>query len=351
MTDSGVQVENGIVVLNYADLVSKKDLTASIGQAYGPDGLGILVVRGVPGFQEKRQALLPLARDFVNLPQAEIEKCVKRDALFQLGYSRGVETLDGGKSMDWAKGSYYANPIYDEPSSDAEEMAKNPTIALPNVWPSESLPQLEFAFKDLGKLIVDTGVLVAEQCDLYVASLHRNFRSMKNTIQTSRGCKARLLYYFPAASADSKMNENWCQEHTDHGALTGLCPAMFFDESGQQTDKFVDEKAGLFIRDRHGNFHKGRIPLDCLAFQIGESSQILSGGMLRATPHAVRASQTHKLFSRSTFAVFMQPWITDKLDAPENVDPKDIAIGQWTAGQTFAEFMAATVHYTHGAYM
>ncbi len=33
-------------------------------QAYGPDGLGILTVAGVPGFVELRQRLLPLAQAF-----------------------------------------------------------------------------------------------------------------------------------------------------------------------------------------------------------------------------------------------------------------------------------------------
>lgn len=33
-------------------------------QAYGPTGLGILTVSGVPGFAELRQRLLPLAQEF-----------------------------------------------------------------------------------------------------------------------------------------------------------------------------------------------------------------------------------------------------------------------------------------------
>ena len=33
-------------------------------QAYGPDGLGILAVSGVPGLAELRQRLLPLAQAF-----------------------------------------------------------------------------------------------------------------------------------------------------------------------------------------------------------------------------------------------------------------------------------------------
>lgn len=37
---------------------------ATLTQAYGPDGLGLLTVAGVPGFVELRQRLLPLAQAF-----------------------------------------------------------------------------------------------------------------------------------------------------------------------------------------------------------------------------------------------------------------------------------------------
>jgi isopenicillin N synthase-like dioxygenase len=49
-----------------------------------------------------------------------------------------------------------------------------------------------------------------------------------------------------------------------------------------------------------------------LAFQIGEASQIASGGFLVATPHLVRGSSYPNL-SRNTFAVFMQPNVNYKL--------------------------------------
>jgi len=51
------------------------------------------------------------------------------------------------------------------------------------------------------------------------------------------------------------------------------------------------------------------IPADCLAFQIGETAQIHSGGLMQATPHCVRGAQGKAAegISRETFAVFMEP--------------------------------------------
>jgi len=50
---------------------------------------------------------------------------------------------------------------------------------------------------------------------------------------------------------------------------------------------FKDPESGLFIKKRSAETKKAAIPKDCLAFQIGESAQIHSGGKLQATPHAV----------------------------------------------------------------
>lgn len=66
---------------------------------------------------------------------------------------------------------------------------------------------------------------------------------------------------------------------------------------------------------------KANIPADALAFQTGEALEIATDGRLRATPHFVHvgsggehASRT----SRETFALFMQPNVTQVLSATES---------------------------------
>lgn len=52
--------------------------------------------------------------------------------------------------------------------------------------------------------------------------------------------------------------------------------------------------------------------------QVGEAMQVHSGGLLRATPHYVRAAYGPGAVgvSRDTFAVFMQPSVSEPMDAP-----------------------------------
>ena len=74
--------------------------------------------------------------------------------------------------------------------------------------------------------------------------------------------------------------------------LSGLTSAMYI--KGEQEVPCPDPEAGLYIRTRSGGIVRALIPADQLAFQVGQALSIASGGMLRATPHCVRAAAPEK---------------------------------------------------------
>lgn len=129
---------------------------------------------------------------------------------------------------------------------------------------------MEPAFKELGQMIVSTGVLVARHCDLYVHSICPAYpkNQLENIISSSRCCKARLLHYFQNSGVErieseehdsevEKENQehsssnvvnrsvqmpivnideafsSWCGWHNDHGSLTGLTAAILLDKNGE----------------------------------------------------------------------------------------------------------------------
>lgn len=118
-------------------------------------------------------------------------------------------------------------------------------------------------------------------------------------------------------------SETACGWHNDHGMLTALIPAMYQNEVEnndsaypQCEEKTIEDKdSGLFILSRNGDEHRVTIdsPHNSIAFQIGETLQLLSGGLLRATPHSVRnpSIQRFQDYGRSTMALFMEPCLTD----------------------------------------
>ena len=99
------------VVVTY-DVVENMhaDMNAAIEAAYGPDGLGIIIVKDVPGYEEKRGALLPYAQRIGALGPDERASLEDVAAQHQLGWSHGIEMLDG-KTPDVRKGSYYNNAV------------------------------------------------------------------------------------------------------------------------------------------------------------------------------------------------------------------------------------------------
>ncbi|XP_071716270.1 uncharacterized protein [Rutidosis leptorrhynchoides] len=311
------------VVIPFTLLQDKDaDLSAKIEEGFGPDGLGILSISHVPGYTLLRQNLLNLAPRLASLPDKVKKELEDPQSRYNFGWSHGKEKLESGKP-DLLKGSFYANPILDKPTTDASLIQRYPAYCGSNIWPQTSMPELEFAFKALGKLILDVGLLVAHHCDKYVSKKLDTplNEGIEQIVFRSRCHKGRLLYYFPAEKSndpqDSDSMSSWCGWHTDHGSLTGLTYGMF--TKGGIEIPCPDDTAGLYIKTRAGQIVKVVYKEDEIAYQIGNITEILSRGHLCATPHCVRVTKGEKAagLERSTFALFMQPDWDEKLDFPE----------------------------------
>jgi hypothetical protein len=229
-----------LVTISYSDLanfaVEKSPTSGTFGseyvleriaQAFGKDhenALGILAVTEVPTLSEKRRRLLPLARRLALLENKAAIVC--EESNYQTGWSHGKEMFDG--KPDIAKGSFYANPLVDDIATLRQDVPreisdKNPGFFAPNVWPTESIPELEEAFKDLAMLVVGVGRLLAKPCDAYVAEHCPGYDPNKLTtlLEESKFCKARLLHYFAVDRTNATDTEfsDWCGWHNDHVSL------------------------------------------------------------------------------------------------------------------------------------
>ncbi|KAL9261688.1 hypothetical protein AKJ16_DCAP08227 [Drosera capensis] len=314
------------VTIRFSDLQDKSaDLSGLIEEGFGPKGLGILSVSHVPGFSSLRQNLLHLSPRLANLPEEEKQKLEDPDSRYNFGWSHGKEMLESGKP-DTLKGSFYANPVLDVPTTNKSLIQRYPSYCGRNIWPNSALPELEVAFKSLGQMILNVGLMVAYHCDQYVSkgTQNRADGGLQQTLLHSRCHKGRLLYYFPTqksafAKKDDDGMSSWCGWHTDHGSLTGLTWAMYLRD-GEQIP-CPDSAAGLYIKSRTDQLVKVVYGEDEIAYQIGETTEILSGGYLCATPHCVRAARGEEAsgLERSTFALFMQPDWNEVLKFPENV--------------------------------
>ncbi|XVF88487.1 hypothetical protein PTKIN_Ptkin19aG0055200 [Pterospermum kingtungense] len=275
----------------------------------------------VPEFPSLRRNLLSLAPRLAILPEEVKKELEDPQSRYNFGWSHGKEQLESGKP-DLLKGSYYANPLIDVPTTDSCLIERYPSYCGANIWPQDALPELEVAFKALGKLVFDVGLMVAYHCDKYVSKgmgMHKD-EGLEQILLRSRCHKGRLLYYFPAQLSNLEENgdsmSSWCGWHTDHGSLTGLTCGMF-KRNGVEIS-CPDSAAGLYIRTRTGQIVKAIFGENEIAYQIGETTEILSQGYLCATPHCVQAPKGKEAsgVDRSTFALFMQPDWDEKLNFP-----------------------------------
>jgi isopenicillin N synthase-like dioxygenase len=319
-----------VVVLDFNDLVKKEaNLSEMIAKAFGDsqDCLGLCFVKNVPNLLPLRERLLKSASKLAHLPMQDLDAITHPESLYNFGWSHGKEVMNG--KPDFAKGSFYNNPVFNSPACITTEFQKKyPGYGYDNIWP-DAMPELEAYFMELAQLIISVGKLVAFHCDKYLNQAHPDLpiSFLQNMIETSMIHKARLLHYFPipkevaVPSPDGSNMDSWCGIHVDHSVLTGLTSALYVDESSpsfheiEKSDPKVQEAlkdAGLYIKNRFDQFTQAKIPADCLAFQIGESAQIASRGSLVATPHLVRGA-AYPNMARNTFAVFMQPNVEHEL--------------------------------------
>ena len=369
-------------------------------QAFGPGGLGILIVTAVPGLPAARAALLPAAHALATrLSPAARARLEDPASSFQMGWSHGREALAGGRP-DTAKGSFYGNPLMDAPGEGEAEgvVAAFPGLARPCVWPSpghgdpaedELAGSLPDAFRSAGALMAGVGAAVAAAADALLAGRGAAARpSLVEALGRGKGAKGRLLWYYPpprpAAPPPSASpppppppDDGWCGWHVDHSLLTVLCPAVHLDEATGAEVACPDADAGLWARPRGGGGSatttastppvRVTIPPGALAVQVGEAAQVLAGGALEATPHCVRAPRAvpgtgaadadaadadaadadataRQPVGRASFALFLQPWVDVPLTPPPGrADPATVGVPRWRPGDTFGQFSERTV--------
>ena len=268
--------------------------------------LGLILIKNIPNFTNLKSSFLPLAHDLITIPSTYLNnKLTDSKSLYNAGWSHGKEKLKNDEP-DYSKGSFYFNPIVDVPGTE-EERTLYPLSYPINIWPDKDLlPGLEKYGKEMGRLMKDVVSLLAYHIDDYIrlySGIHGCDVSIGNEMKNTEKVKGRLLYYFPQEvkndtnkddndNNDTDEYDSWIGWHNDSGFLTALSGDIYVDhDTGEIIPKDeIDPNAGLYIQDRNGTIQHITIPDDCMAIQIGECLQIISGGSVVATPHCVRGA-------------------------------------------------------------
>ena len=337
-----------VVTIEYSDLLdSQFDPSTKILEAFGPDGLGVIAVRGIPDWMKLVKDTIPLAHKLVSLPEKTLASLEHPESLFNSGWSFGKERL--GDKPDTKKASFYFNPLSDNPRPETRE--SHPWALPANRWPSDSIPEFEVECKKLGSVMQSVVVSFARRVDDLMFGT-----KIADEMETSLKAKGRMLYYYPLegediAEARSKP-DGWIGWHNDSGFLTALTPDVYFKHStGEQVPNPKPNIAGLWVAARNGQLHRVVIPGDCMAIQCGECLQVITGGRLVATPHCVRPPLNTTDVSRACMPVFVDSSPEFSLVSPSGKEAVFIntvkqwvppLADRWTEGQTFADFLGTS---------
>ncbi|KAL4463191.1 hypothetical protein ABPG74_007192 [Tetrahymena malaccensis] len=339
------------VVFEYEEIANRDNvLHDKIKQAYGPDGVGLCLVKNVPKYTEYRSSLLPLGHQLANLPQEKLDKLTRPELFYSSGWSHGKEQFRG--RVDTSKGSFYGFPLNDTPITQLDgNLAEKGGVIQRNIWPTEDIPTFEQSFKDLGRLMSEVGALLAYHIDKYVKSVIPAYEmgQMEGIIKNGNQHVGRFLHYF-SSDEQKLIEDDWCGWHNDFSVLTGLAASMYTNKSGEVIEDFYDPEGGLFVKSRNSEKVRVKIPSDCLAFQSGEVAQIVSGGLIVATPHCiVRGPKSIGTgIARNNFVNFLSPNQSFEMRVPEGVDPNTVANmecyyvtklkDRWSQGMNYGEF-------------
>lgn len=351
---SSIEIDNDIPVesVSLQSLSSASDKPSvqdSIKCAFGREGTGIIFVHDLPPeYHLHRKQLLNDGNKIPSLNDDEIGR-------LNLYYSSGPNNERLSMSL-------FANPIYDDPTlGDSELSKKYPYNMASNNWPSSNtLRHFEDSFKYLGNLMNETAIKLASHMDEIVITEKNGcykgnliVPSLSTILQKSRSAKGRLLHYFPLSESNScgetlDPEKMWLGFHNDQCLLTGLLPAQYF--SSLDTE-YSSTGGGLCVKSTFSTKPKiVEIPPNCLAFQVGETAQILTGGVFRARPHGVVPPSVSGV-SRVNLVIFFQPnpWVCMNLpdyadkDCLENSDlvlPMQQPLWErFKNGNTFYEFL------------
>ncbi|KAF4721686.1 hypothetical protein FOZ63_032525 [Perkinsus olseni] len=340
-----------LVIVEYEDVTCPEaNLSEAVYKAFGPNGIGAIGIRGVPNWEKLWRSVLPLSHTLATLPQEKLKALEHEPSMYNVGWSHGKEKL--GDKPDFAKGSFYFNPLTDDPSPELREAF--PWAVPENVWPSETdVPGMREKCRALGAIMYEMAKALSRHVDLLASSRVENYApdTLYKEMSKTQKAKGRLLYYYPT---ESKAEDAWIGWHNDSGFLTCLTPDIYVKhDTGELVANPDPLNAGLWVADRNSVSSKVTIPDDIMVIQCGECLQIITGGLLVATPHCVRGAADPNI-ARISCPCFVDTSPNFQLSMPTGCTRADVfrnTIAQkvppldqrWTKnGVNFAEFLGDT---------
>ncbi|MBX3275488.1 MAG: isopenicillin N synthase family oxygenase [Sandaracinaceae bacterium] len=276
----------GIPTVDLADLFHhdravRATATDAIRLGFGEYGLLYLANHGVD--LDLRDRLFDRFVAFTDRPREDKERLNAAKIWFQRGWTppNTERAVVAGGQPDF-KECYFAAPVPTDPGCAIEY----PELYAANVWPDGD-DGFAADYVALGQQLHEAGLSLLQGVAMALEVPQRTFdHKLEGAAHV-----LRLLRYLPLDAEQVAAGVLWGEEHTDFNLLTLLPGGRFLDPDGHPCAR-PDDGAGLALRTRSGDKVRGVAPPGCIVAQVGQQLEILTGGLLLATPHVVTAPRT-----------------------------------------------------------
>eukprot|EP00347_Sterkiella_histriomuscorum_P012868 403366914 len=339
---------NGPLIIEYSQLIKGGDYAFEIlDKAYSDKGLGTMLVRVQPNdaqnYIKNHQRLAQAMQKLSEMPEEKLRYLEMPELEWGHGWNPGKDGyLEGADTL---QASYYANLAQEEYIDHQGKLWKN-------IWPDNEVKELKEQYLNTGLYVKKVGLKLADCLDKFLTQNVQNYEtSIFKALNESPKLAARSIYYRPPNhTSENNLPKNWCSWHKDYSYITGLIPGTFIDKQGKVHEEFNDPEAGLFIQKRDYQILKLDIPRDCIAFQLGELAQVVSGGLLQALPHAVMMTKKRNDLARVSMALFMEPDYSQPIKMPQGTNIDRVLVKQdrehklspleerWQDGMSFGDY-------------
>lgn len=227
------------IILDYKTLCDKKiDLSKELEASFGQRGNGILLVKNIPNYEKYREELLLLGYK-IHMFSPEVKKKYERP---DVHYAVGICTADkyAHNGVNDVATSWYCDPLKDKMDSSRtikDGKGEVSDFYMDNFWPTEDLPELEPAFKNMGKLTCEVGFMLSHHIEKLVKSVLPTYKTgqLYDTLGQPVG---RLIHYHDFHNENKGEGIFW---HSDSTSITAVCSPLYMDQYGKEVPEMADE--------------------------------------------------------------------------------------------------------------
>ncbi len=280
------------------DAARNDKAAATLKHGYGE--LGLTAVAGHGLDQDRLERFYGDFRQFVSL-QPEAKTALNRpDIWYQRGWTppNTEQAVVAGGQPDF-KECYFAAPLPLDPLA----RSYHPELFAENLWPE--VDDFSTDYLHIGRRMHEVGEALLGGCERALGLDEGELtRFLPGAAHVSRA-----LSYLPMSAEQAGTDILWGEEHTDFNLLTVLAGGRFYAPSGEMAPR-PDDHSGLYLRTPataehpRGRMVRGVAPKGMMLSQVGQQLEILTAGVLQATPHVIKAP-TAPGWTRASMAHFL----------------------------------------------